>query len=213
MRNPDKFWDKAAEKYAKSPISDPAAYEYTLERTRSYLSPDSTALELGCGTGSTALLLADSAAHILATDYSEGMLAIARRKATAQGIDNVTFRRLAAGEGAGDGPFDVVMAFNLLHLIEDLDGTLAQIAEHTKPGGMFISKSAVKSGSGFSLKFTAMMAVLPIMQAFGKAPFVRIMPAQELEAAIVAAGFTIVETGNHPKGPPAGRYIVARRNG
>ena len=58
MQETMKFWDGIAEKYAKRPISDMAAYEYTLGRTRSYLKPEDQVLELGCGTGSTALLLA-----------------------------------------------------------------------------------------------------------------------------------------------------------
>jgi len=45
------FWDKVAPKYAKDPISDVASYEYTLDRTASYLSPDNRVLELGSKTG------------------------------------------------------------------------------------------------------------------------------------------------------------------
>ena len=47
------FWDKIAPKYAKDPISDQAAYDYTCERTQSYLKPGHRALEIGCGTGPT----------------------------------------------------------------------------------------------------------------------------------------------------------------
>jgi len=32
-----KFWDRVAQKYAKSPIRDMPAYELTLERTQFYL--------------------------------------------------------------------------------------------------------------------------------------------------------------------------------
>ena len=53
-----------APKYAKSPIKDVPAYEYTLGRTRSYLKPTDAVLELGCGTGGTALKLADAVAHL-----------------------------------------------------------------------------------------------------------------------------------------------------
>jgi len=37
MSGTSKFWDKAAESYAKSKISDMEGYTHTLERTRSYL--------------------------------------------------------------------------------------------------------------------------------------------------------------------------------
>ncbi|MCG8445153.1 MAG: class I SAM-dependent methyltransferase [Hyphomicrobiales bacterium] len=56
------------------PVRDVEAYEYTLERTRSYLAKTGRVLELGCGTGSTALLLAG----ITGNDISPNMIGIAR---------------------------------------------------------------------------------------------------------------------------------------
>jgi hypothetical protein len=44
MTDTAKFWNKVAPKYAKDPISDMAAYEYTLGRTKSYLHEDAGVL-------------------------------------------------------------------------------------------------------------------------------------------------------------------------
>jgi ubiquinone/menaquinone biosynthesis C-methylase UbiE len=74
------FWDKAARKYAASPIDDEAGFERTLARTRALIAPGVRALELGCGTGTAALRLADAAESYLATDISERMIAIAQEK-------------------------------------------------------------------------------------------------------------------------------------
>jgi hypothetical protein len=57
-----------------------------------------------------------------------------------------------------------------------------------------------------------MRALVPLMQMAGKAPHVAFMSIEELEAAMRAAGFEIVETGNYPERPPR-RFIVARRPG
>ena len=54
MKNAAQFWDKAAPGYAKSAISDMAAYEYTCARTQSYLKKTDRIYEAGCGTGGTA---------------------------------------------------------------------------------------------------------------------------------------------------------------
>ena len=62
------FWDKAAAKYAKDATSDMTAYELTRDRIRKILEPDHRVLEIGCGTGSTALELADRAASYVGTD-------------------------------------------------------------------------------------------------------------------------------------------------
>ncbi len=67
MINPAKFWDKIAERYAKSSIADEATYQKKLQITREYLNPDSEELEIGCGTGSTAILHAPYVKHIHAT--------------------------------------------------------------------------------------------------------------------------------------------------
>ena len=48
-------------------------------------------LEVGCGTGSTALLLAADVAHVTASDISGNMIRIAMEKASTEGVANVSF--------------------------------------------------------------------------------------------------------------------------
>ena len=70
MSQTSKFWDKIAEKYAKRPIADEAAYQRKLAVTRDYFRPDMEVLEFGCGTGTTAINHAPYVKHIRATDIS-----------------------------------------------------------------------------------------------------------------------------------------------
>ncbi|MEZ5716883.1 MAG: class I SAM-dependent methyltransferase, partial [Paracoccaceae bacterium] len=113
-----KFWDGVAEKYAKSPIGDMDAYEATLTRVRSYLRPTDAVLEIGCGTGTTALKLAPFAGRYLASDISTAMIGIGRDKAAAEGVRNLGFAT-APAETPPEGSFDAVLSFNLLHLVDD----------------------------------------------------------------------------------------------
>ena len=83
MTNAVTFWDRAARKYAKSPIGNVPAYEKTMERVQSHLSPTDHVLEVGCGTGSTAILLAPFVAEYRGTDISNEMIQIANEKITA----------------------------------------------------------------------------------------------------------------------------------
>lgn len=211
MTEDARFWDRIAPKYAKSPIADPAAYEYTLDRTRSYLKATDNVLELGCGTGSTAVLLAPDVAQIMAVDISPGMLAIARSKAREAGVANLTFEVGAAVPETGQ--YDVVMGYSLFHLVPDMETRFAQIRDLLPTGGYFISKTAclgqTGAGVGGALKSLMIRIAIPLMQLIGKAPYVRSFSVQELENAITGAGFEIVEHGDHPKGPPPARYIVA----
>ncbi|GAA6180308.1 hypothetical protein NBRC116594_17460 [Shimia sp. NS0008-38b] len=209
MQATAKFWDGIAQKYAKSPIGDMQAYEYTLGRTRSYLKASDTALELGCGTATTAIRLADAVSEMVATDVSAGMLEVGRERITEAGAKNIRLVQ-ATPESAPDGPFDVIMAHNLIHLLEDGDLAMAAIAERVKPGGLFISKTPCLNESMKSFKFRLMKTAIPLLQLIGKAPFVRFFSIAELERSVIRAGFKIIESGNFPADPPS-RYLVARK--
>jgi ubiquinone/menaquinone biosynthesis C-methylase UbiE len=80
MPSDAKFWNDLAPKYAAQPVANPPAFERKKAITREHLRPDSTVLELGCGTGSLALEMAGFASHIHALDISAEMLRIARAK-------------------------------------------------------------------------------------------------------------------------------------
>lgn len=209
MKQASKFWDKNAVKYAASPIKDQQAYEYTLERTRSYLRASDHVLEIGCGTGSTALLLAGSVAQFTGTDISPEMMRIAREKAAAQGAATLTFNVATAAQSARDATdMDVVMGFNIFHLAEDLEGILASLATRLKPGTLLITKTPCLNEPSIGPMRFLFRGLIPVMQFLGKAPFVRSLSFHQLEAIITEAGFQIIEAGSHPK---MSRYIVARR--
>ena len=70
MTQASKFWDKMAERYAKSPVADEESYQKKLQVTRDYFRPDMEVLEFGCGTGSTAIVHAPYVKHIQAIDVS-----------------------------------------------------------------------------------------------------------------------------------------------
>jgi len=211
MQQAQKFWDSRAEKYARSAVSDMDAYNLTLKKAGSYLKDTDRVLEIGCGTGTTALHLAKNAGHITATDISPNMIGIGRKKAEAQSISNVSFKATDIyGVDAADGPYDAVMAFNVLHLLEDTERDVGHINALLKPGGLFISKTVCTPESGAPFKFCLMMTVLPAMQMLGMAPFVGLRKISVLEALVRSQGFEIVETGNYPESPPS-RFIVARK--
>lgn len=204
MASPTAFWDGIADRYAARPVGDPAAYEATLERMRAYLAPSDHVLEVGCGTGTTALRLADAVARYTATDLSPRMIEIAEGRRAAEGTGNVTFR--VAPLDAGDGTaHDAVVAASLLHLVDDLPAALAALRGRLKPGGLLLSKTICLGEMN-----PVFRVVVPVMRVLGKAPAIRFLRARELEAAIRDAGFEILETAYYPKKLRA-RLVVARR--
>jgi ubiquinone/menaquinone biosynthesis C-methylase UbiE len=207
-----RFWDRSARRYAADPIKDMEGYERTLDRTRHYLRATDTVLELGCGTGTTALKLAPYVSRMVATDLSGEMIAIAREKAAAQACGNAEFavatpECTADGVPWPDGSFDAVLAFNLWHLVADRTSALAHVHRVLKPGGLFVSKTPCLAEMNPLIRLA-----LPVAQLVGKAPYVAIFSATALEREIEAAGFAIIERARHGSGRKDARiFIVARK--
>lgn len=203
-----RYWDRSSKSYAKSQISDQAGYERTLERTSALLKPDSSVLELGCGTGTTALRLAGGVRSYLAADLSAGMIAIAQEKFATSPVAGLAFRAATAEALAAEAArFDAVLGFSYLHLVRDLSGTLRSIHALLAPGGLFVSKTPCLGDMNPLIKLA-----LPLIEMIGKAPYAGVFSAQELNDLIAAAGFEVASTERHAsKGKDTRPFIVARR--
>ncbi|TAJ25670.1 MAG: class I SAM-dependent methyltransferase [Reyranella sp.] len=204
-----RFWDRTSRKYAKAAIADQAGYERTLDRTHALLRSNDRVLELGCGTGTTALRLAGGVKAYLATDISAAMIAIAEEKRAAAPVPALAFRTTTAETLAQEpARFDTVLGFNYLHLVRDVPGTLRGIHAVLAPGGLFVSKTPCLGNMNALVR----LVLLPAMRAIGKAPHVSVFAAADLDREIRAAGFDIVATEDHStKGTEARPWIVARK--
>ncbi len=147
MVQPNRFWDRHAKGYAKRPVAGEAAYQRKLKVTQDYLTLDMKVLELGCGTGTTALIHAPFVKHITCIDISRNMLEIARAKAESGNVKNVTFQQSSVyGLETSDSSYDVVMGHSILHLLENKEAVIARVHRMLKPGGVFVSSTACLGG-------------------------------------------------------------------
>ena len=91
-------------------------------------------LDLGCGTGRHSLWLSAAGAMVTAVDFSEGMLAEARRK---PGADAIQFVRhdLHLPLPFAAGQFDLVVSGLVLEHLRELGGFFAEAHRVLRPGG------------------------------------------------------------------------------
>jgi SAM-dependent methyltransferase len=108
--------------------------------------PGERVLEIGCGTGIEALALAQRGVHVVATDLSEDMVQLVRRKADALGARDLVLRRLAAheigsleaefGAASFDGAYSHGGVMNMDPRIEEVAAGLRSLLH---PGARFLS--------------------------------------------------------------------------
>lgn len=204
MKSSKEFWDKSAQRYAKSRVRDEASYQKKLAITQGYFQPNWSVLEFGCGTGSTALVHAPHVKEILATDISGKMLEIAAQKARDAGVENVRFQ-----QGTLDSldleaeSFDAVLGLNILHLLEDAEAAIIRAHELLKPCGVFVSSTALVGEL-----MVLWRLLIPAMQAVGLAPFVNRFSRQSLVTMLTNAGFSIDYEWQPDK---ASVFLIARK--
>ena len=205
MEQPAKFWDRIAQRYSQQPIADEASCQKKLAVTREYLQPDMKVLEIGCGTGSTAIIHAPYVKHIHAIDISSKMIEIAQSKADAESIANISFEQLTIDDlDAQDQALDVVLGLSILHLLENKEEVIAKVYKMLKPGGIFVSSTVCLEDSMSWLKVIA-----PLGKLLGLMPLVKFFTKEELEACLCNAGFAIEYSWQPGKGKAV--FLVARK--
>ncbi len=133
------------------------------------IGPEDEVLECACGTGLLSAVIAGRCRRLTATDFSEKMLAKARKNCAA--FRNVTFAFAdITALGYPDASFDRVVAGNVIHLLDEPMRALAEMNRVCRPGGTLIiptymnrdrkgrtsgfAKTVGKAGADFKQQFT-----------------------------------------------------------
>jgi ubiquinone/menaquinone biosynthesis C-methylase UbiE len=157
-------WDEAAARFDDEPdhgLRDPhlrAAWRMLLQAALPQ-APGAVA-DLGCGTGSLSVLLAEMGCTVTAVDVSPAMIAQAERKAR-------TLRRTiefhvmdAADPNLAPQSFDAVLCRHLLWTLPAIDQVLERWARLLKPSGvLFLIEGRWHTGAG--LRPQEIVAALP----------------------------------------------------
>jgi len=206
MNNSEKFWDRQANSF-DSPNEEPdSATLKTVERIKKYLNNNDSVLDYACGTGPMALALAEDVQEVYAIDISAKMLAVAKRKASERDIENIQFAQTTLfDERFSPESFDMVVAFNILHLLENPGDAILRISQFLKPGGVFVSSSACM---GENKKIISLF--LRAISKTGLVPKINAFSTSELENLISKGGFQIIESEISVRQVPE-YFIIAKK--
>lgn len=181
-----------------------------VEKTKKYLNASMVILDYGCATGSIALELAGIVKEVQGIDLSSKMIEIARRKAAERTIENIDFRQATIfDEDLTKGSPDLILALNVLHLLENPPQVLNRISQLLKPGGLFISATPCLG----QRKLVSLLINTPVflLSKIGVLPPVRFFSVPGLVAAITNEDFEIVEGENLSVHPITEYFIIARK--
>lgn len=185
-------WDDAAAHYERTAHPFTAQFaEDALARVT--LTPEMHVLDVAAGTGALTLAAARSGAHVLATDFSAGMVA----RIAAAKLPNVD-AEVMDGQALDlpDANFDVVFSVFGVIMFPDWRKGLAEMARVTRPGGLGVLATWQSEGAAtFLLLSQIRRRLFPRLEGKTKLPegAVALGDPEWLSAAMVDSGFQAPE--------------------
>ncbi|MFE2729294.1 class I SAM-dependent methyltransferase [Kitasatospora sp. NPDC059327] len=136
------YWDAAA-----STFDDEPDHGLRVERTRAAWtrllrawvpSGPVDVLDVGCGTGSLSLVLAEAGHRVTGVDLAPRMVERAGEKLSAAGLSGRFLVGDAAVPPTGGEAFDVVLSRHLVWTLPDPEAALREWANRLRPGGRLV---------------------------------------------------------------------------
>ena len=135
-----KIWDLYAPIYERAMRADRKVYQYMYDRIPQTVA-DKEVLEIATGPGLLAKHVAGVTKRMIAIDYSEGMIAEAKK---GKYPPNLTFEVAdAAALPYEDHSFDAVLIANALHVMPEPEKALSEIERVLRPDGILIAPNFV----------------------------------------------------------------------
>lgn len=131
------------------------------EEIGKYINADDDVLECACGTGLLSLPVAERCHTLVATDASVGMLNTARKKL--ENFDNVKLRRMDIMDIPYKAElFDVVIAANVIHLLDDPKKAADGFRRVCKKGGRIIIPTYIDRSEKTAQRLRTLFSVIGI---------------------------------------------------
>lgn len=156
-------WNLVAGGYAQTTMQILAQYAEDAI-AHAGVKPGATVLDVACGPGTLALMVAEKAEFVHGIDFSGEMLSIFKQRAANAGLDNIGFHH---GDAQNlpypDGTFDAAFSMFGLMFFPDRGKGFSEIHRTLKPGGSICVTSwgPVDQSPAMSIMFGAVRAIKP----------------------------------------------------
>lgn len=153
------FWDRISGLYDLfETVYNGNVYRGLGERVAAEIGPNDTVLECACGTGAISRYLAPKCRYLTATDFSTGMLKQTRKHC--KNYRNVAIKRADMTHlKCHDNRFDVVVAGNVIHLLEDPLAAVKELERVCKPDGKIIIPTYINASAGVNKMAVRLLAL------------------------------------------------------
>lgn len=184
-----RFWDIRGE-FRPLHLLNPVRARFVGERAA---LAGARVLDVGCGGGLLAEVLARAGAKVTAIDLAPGMIEVARLHAMEQKLD-IDYRVVAAEAvaAAEPGSFDVVTCMEMLEHVPDPAGMVATLGKLVRPGGALFVSTLNRNLKSFLLAIVGAEYVLNLIPK-GTHEYDRLIRPNELARWARAADLTVRE--------------------
>lgn len=196
------FWDKQAKRFEKQAKKDDEEFSLIVGKISAFLNKDDLVLDYACGIGTSSIKMSDYVKEIHAIDISSGMIEVAKKRSDLLGISKINFEQsLIFNTDFKKEKYNVITAFNILHLVQNNDNVIARIHELLMPGGLFISSTPCLGESGALIRF-----IFKIISKITKLQHLQFLKLNDVEQLITQQKFEIISKEKLTK--PADKYFA-----
>ena len=200
MKEKETYWSKFANDLEER--TNYVVGKNDIEIIKTFLTEQKTlgkTLELGCGNGTYSKILIREAEYLTATDFSDEMVAVSKKRLKIFG--NVTVEKANCFSlSYPDSSFDTVFMANLLHVIPEPEKAVAEGKRVLNKNGRLIVISFTTEGMTF---FSKLGMIYRYLKTYGKpSPTAQTLTVQQTRKMLKSCGFKVEEAkliGNKSK--------------